>query len=140
LRRQDSLAWQQLLRRIVAEVSRKSGTLSERVARALNGWQVSGTAFWHSGLPFSVLSAPYSANGNGIFQGSGPEYASVVPGVPLYERNPFAGITQPGIVQWLNPAAFVSAADPSTDAGGGGDSAKIASSAILAGARYAVLI
>ena len=53
------------------------------LARALNGWQVSGTVFWHSGLPFSVLSAPYSANGNGIVQGSGPQYASVVPGVPL---------------------------------------------------------
>ena len=22
---------------------------------AVNGWQISGTAFWHSGLPFSVL-------------------------------------------------------------------------------------
>ena len=39
---------------------------------ALNGWQISGTAFWHSGVPFSVLSTPYSANGNGIVQGSGP--------------------------------------------------------------------
>ena len=42
------------------------------LADALNGWQVSGTAFWHSGLPFSVLSAPYSANGNGIVQGQRP--------------------------------------------------------------------
>ena len=25
---------------------------------ALNGWQVSGTVFWHSGIPFSVLSTP----------------------------------------------------------------------------------
>ena len=49
---------------------------------ALNGWQISGTVFWHSGLPFSVLSTPYSANGNGIVQGSGPQFASVVPGVP----------------------------------------------------------
>jgi hypothetical protein len=24
----------------------------------LNGWQVSGSVFWHSGIPFSVLSAP----------------------------------------------------------------------------------
>ena len=52
---------------------------------ALNGWQVSGTVFWHSGLPFSVLSTPYSANGNGIVNGSGPQFASVVPGVPLYD-------------------------------------------------------
>ena len=36
---------------------------------AMNGWQVSGSVFWHSGIPFSVLSAPYSANGNGIVQG-----------------------------------------------------------------------
>ncbi|HKN74676.1 MAG TPA: carboxypeptidase-like regulatory domain-containing protein [Candidatus Acidoferrum sp.] len=90
----------------------------------LNGWQVSGTLFWHSGIPFSVLSTPYSANGNGIVNGSGPQFASVVPGVPLYEHNPIAGVTQPGTVQWLNPNAFVSAVDPSTGACAGGDSAK----------------
>ena len=91
------------------------------LARALNGWQVSGTAFWHSGLPFSVLSAPYSANGNGIVQGSGPQYASVVSGVPLYQHNSIPGITQPGTIQWLNPDAFVSTVDPSTGACAGGD-------------------
>ncbi len=91
------------------------------LARVLNGWQVSGTAFWHSGLPFSVLSAPYSANGNGIVQGSGPQYASVVSGVPLYQHNSIAGITQPGTIQWLNPDAFVSTIDPSTGACAGGD-------------------
>jgi hypothetical protein len=83
---------------------------------ALNGWQVSGTVFWHSGIPFSVLSTPYSANGNGIVNGSGPQFASVVPGVPLYEHNPIPGVTQPGTVQWLNPDAFVSTVDPSTGA------------------------
>ena len=88
---------------------------------ALNGWQVSGTLFWHSGLPFSVLSAPYSANGNGIVNGSGAQFASVVPGVPLYEHNPIPGVTQPGTIQWLNPNAFVSAVDPSTGACAGGD-------------------
>jgi hypothetical protein len=81
---------------------------------ALNNWQVSGTVFWHSGVPFSVLSTPYSANGNGIVNGSGPQFASVVPGVPLYEHNFIRGITQVGAVQWLNPNAFVSAVDPST--------------------------
>ncbi len=80
---------------------------------ALNGWQVSGTMFWHSGLPFSVLSTPYSANGNGIVNGSGPQFASVVPGVPLYDHNFIPGVTQPGTVQWLNPNAFVSTVDPS---------------------------
>ena len=97
---------------------------SHILARALNGWQVSGTVFWHSGLPFSILSAPYSANGNGIVQGSGPQYSSVIPGVPLYEHNPIPGVTQPGTIQWLNPDALVSAVDPSTGACSGGDSAK----------------
>ncbi len=89
---------------------------------ALNGWQVSGTAFWHSGIPFSVLSTPYSANGNGIVNGSGPQFASAVPGQPLYEHNPIPGVTQPGTLQWLNPEAFVSAVDPSTGACVGGES------------------
>jgi Carboxypeptidase regulatory-like domain len=93
-------------------------------AQALNGWQISGTVFWHSGIPFSVLSTPYSANGSGIVNGSGPQFASVVPGVPLYEHKPIPGVTQPGTVQWLNPNAFVSAVDPSTGACSGGDSAE----------------
>jgi hypothetical protein len=83
---------------------------------ALNGWQVSGSVFWHSGIPFSVLSAPYTAGGNGIVNGSGPQFASVVPGVPLYEHNRIPGVTQQGTIQWLNPNAFVSAVDPSTGA------------------------
>ena len=91
------------------------------LGRIANGWQVSGTVFWHSGLPFSVLSTPYSANGNGIVQGGGPQFASVVPGVPLYDHNFIPGVTQPGTVQWLNPNAFVSAVDPSTGACYGGD-------------------
>ena len=89
---------------------------------ALNGWQVSGTAFWHSGIPFSVLSTSYSANGNGIVNGSGPQFASINPGVPLYEHHPIPGVTQPGSVQWLNPDAFVSTVDPSTGACFDGDS------------------
>ncbi len=89
---------------------------------ALNGWQISGTAFWHSGVPFSVLSTPYSANGNGIVQGSGPQFASVVPGAPLYDHRPIPGVTQAGTLQWLNPDAFVSAVDPSTGQCYGGDS------------------
>jgi len=90
----------------------------------LNGWQVSGTVFWHSGIPFSVLSTPYSAYENGIVNGSGPQFASIVPGVPLYEHKPIPGVTQPGTVQWLNPDAFVSTVDPSTGACMGGDSPK----------------
>ncbi|HYL84744.1 MAG TPA: hypothetical protein VE263_10960, partial [Candidatus Angelobacter sp.] len=97
---------------------------SRALGYAMNGWQVSGTVFWHSGIPFSVLSTPYSANGNGIVNGSGPQFASVVPGVPLYEHNPIPGVTQPGTVQWLNPNAFISTVDPSTGACVGGDSSK----------------
>ena len=94
---------------------------SRSLGYALNGWQISGTAFWHSGVPFSVLSTPYSANGNGIVQGSGPQFASVVPGVPLYNHRPIPGVTQAGTLQWLNPDAFVSAVDPSTGQCYGGD-------------------
>ncbi len=91
---------------------------------AIEGWQISGTAFWHSGVPFSVLSTPYSAAGNGIVQGSGPQFASVVAGVPLYDHNSIPGVTQAGTIQWLNPNAFVSAVDPGTGACAGGDSAR----------------
>jgi len=94
---------------------------NQLLAAAINGWQISGTMFWHSGAPFSVLSTPYSANGNGIVQGSGPQFASVVPGVPLYDHHPVPGVTQQGTVQWLNPNAFVSAVDPSTGQCFGGD-------------------
>ncbi|HLM81425.1 MAG TPA: carboxypeptidase-like regulatory domain-containing protein [Terriglobales bacterium] len=95
---------------------------SHALGYALNGWQISGTAFWHSGVPFSVLSTPYSANGNGIVQGSGPQFASLVPGVNPYCRHCNLGVTQGGTIQWLNPAAFVSAVDPSTGQCSGGDS------------------
>ena len=94
---------------------------SRVLAAGLNGWQISGTAFWHSGVPFSVLSAPYSANGEGIIQGGGPQFASLRPGVPFYHKSPLAGVTQPGTLQWLNPDAFTSTVDPSTGACNGGD-------------------
>jgi hypothetical protein len=99
-------------------------TENRALGYAVNGWQVSGTAFWHTGVPFSVLSTPYSASGQGIVNGSGPQFASVVTGAPLYEHKPIPGITQPGTVQWLNPNAFVSTVDPSTGACLGGDSPK----------------
>ena len=91
------------------------------LAALANGWQVSGTAFWHSGIPFSVLSSPYTANGNGLVQAGGPQFASVITGVPLYSHQSIAGVTQPGSVPWLNPDAFVSTVDPSTGACAGGD-------------------
>jgi Carboxypeptidase regulatory-like domain len=90
--------------------------------RTLGGWQISQTAILHSGVPFSVLSAPYTANNKGIFQGSGPQYANRVPGVPLYRKTPVAGVTQTGTRQWLNTDAFASVVDPATGACAGGDS------------------
>jgi hypothetical protein len=95
--------------------------LRGRLGRFLNGWQISGSVFWRSGLPFSVLSAPYSAGGNGIVNGGGPQFSSAVPGAPLYAHNSIAGITQPGSIQWLNPDAFASTVDPSAGACVGGD-------------------
>jgi len=102
---------------------------SRGLGYALNGWQVSGTFVWHSGIPFTVLSAPYSApcpqqpQGTcGIVQGGGLQFASVVPGVPLYDHHAIPGVTQAGSIQWLNPSAFVSTVDPSTGACLGGDS------------------
>jgi hypothetical protein len=94
---------------------------SQFFGHVLNGWQASGSVFWHSGIPFSVLNTPYSANGNGIVNGGGPQFASVVPGVPLYDHNFIRGVTQPGTVQWLNPNAFISTVDPTTGACHGGD-------------------
>jgi hypothetical protein len=94
------------------------------------GWSISGTAILHSGLPFSVLSQPYIANGNGVFQANGastiqfnaPAYANQVAGVPEYRKDPVVGVTVAGTKQWLNPDAFVSVVDPTTGACAGGDS------------------
>ncbi len=101
---------------------------SHSLGYALNGWQISGTAFWHSGVPFSVLSTPYSAinpitmQEEGIVQGSGPQFASLVPGVNPYCRHCNLPATALGTIQWLNPDAFASAVDPSTGQCNGGDS------------------
>ena len=94
------------------------------------GWSLSETAILHSGLPFSVLSQPYIANGKGVLQANGastiqfnaPAYANRVPGVPIYSKHPVAGVTLAGTKQWLNPNAFVSVVDPETGACTGGDS------------------
>ena len=96
--------------------------LRGRLGAALKGWQVSGSVFWHSGIPFSVLSAPYSAGGNGIVNGGGAQFATVVPGANLYRHNAVDGVTQPGTIQWLNQDAFVSSVDAATGACTGGDS------------------
>ena len=97
---------------------------SRELLRTLfGGWSFSETAFLHSGLPFTVLSQPYTANGNGVFQGSGPQFARRVPGVTLYRKTAYSGVTVAGTKQWLNPEAFVSGVDPTTGGCTGGDSA-----------------
>ena len=88
----------------------------------LGGWSVSETAFFHTGLPFTVLSQPYTFNNNGVFQASGPQFARRVPGVPVYRKPPYTGVTVLGTLQWLNPDAFVSVVDPATGQCTGGDS------------------
>ena len=96
---------------------------SHRLLRQmLGGWRFRKQSLLHSGLPFSVLSAPYTANNNGIFQGSGPQYAIAFPVFRSIARLPVAGVTQAGSRQWLNPDAFASVVDPSTGACAGGDS------------------
>ena len=92
-------------------------------ARSSAAGPFSETAFFHSGLPFTVLSQPYTADGNGVFQASGPQFARRVPGVPLYRKAAYPGVTVAGTRQWLNPEAFVSVVDPTTGACTGGDSA-----------------
>jgi hypothetical protein len=91
--------------------------------QVFGGWAFSETGFLHSGLPFSVLSQNYSANGNGVFQSSNPaqtiqfaqpNYANRIPGVPLYRKTHYPGVTNAGTLQWLNPAAFNSTVDPTT--------------------------
>jgi len=89
----------------------------------LGGWSFSETAFLHSGLPFTVLSQPYSANGSGIFQNSGAQFARRIPGVPVYLKTPYPGVTVAGTKQWLNPEAFASTVNPTTGACDGGDMA-----------------
>ncbi len=98
-------------------------TSAHALLRALfRGWSYSETAFFHTGLPFSVLSQPYTANGNGVFQASGPQFARRIPGQPLYRKTAVEGVTVAGTRQWLNPDAFESVVDPSTGACTGGDS------------------
>jgi len=89
------------------------------------GWSFSETGFLHSGLPFSVLSQQYTANGNGVLQTSNPaqtiqfaapEYANRVSGAPVYRKTSYPGVTVAGSRQWLNPDAFVSVVDPTTGA------------------------
>jgi hypothetical protein len=102
---------------------------SRMLRQLFGGWSIAETAILHSGLPLSVLSQPYIANGNGVFQANGsstvqfnaPAYANRVPGVAVYQKRAVAGVTVAGTRQWLNPNAFVSVVDPTTGSCVGGD-------------------
>lgn len=56
---------------------------------ALKGWQVSGTAFWHSGLPFSVLSTPYWPAGTESFREAGRSLRALYPACRCTITHPF---------------------------------------------------
>jgi len=88
----------------------------------VGGWSISETLFVHSGLPFTVLSQPYTFNNGGVLQASGPQYARRVQGVPVYRKTPYPGVTVAGTLPWLNPDAFVSVVDQATGKCTGGDS------------------
>ncbi len=92
------------------------------VAPDSGGMVVLANHVLHTGLPFTILSQPYTAGGRGVFQASGPQFARRVPGVPVYRRSAVDGVTVAGTRQWINPDAFASVIDPSTGACAGGDS------------------
>ncbi|MGH9505766.1 MAG: hypothetical protein ACRD13_02480, partial [Terriglobales bacterium] len=81
------------------------------LGKAVNGWQIAGTVFLRSGLPFSLQSA---FPGGTLNNTSGPTFANLVPGQPLYEQQPVSGVTQANQIQWLNPNAFASVMDTTT--------------------------
>ena len=91
----------------------------------INGWQVSGDLFIHSGYPFSVTGPGYGANGNGVFQGTTPSVFLAQP----TGANPYAewqkGLPSqtPGKaeIQWLNPNAFTAVVDSTTTACAAGE-------------------
>jgi hypothetical protein len=84
------------------------------LGQVVNGWQVSGDVFFHSGFPLTAVSSN-AAHLSGL-NGRIPQYANANPGVPIYSRNvPISGVTvSPGEVQWLNPNAFTSVINPDT--------------------------
>ena len=79
----------------------------------IGGWQISGTVFLRGGFPLSVFS---DSPAGGFINAYPVLFANSVPGQSLYDKSPIAGVTQPGTLQWLNPNAFQSVVDPSTNA------------------------
>jgi hypothetical protein len=78
----------------------------------IGGWQVSGTVFLRGGFPTSVESSGTFTN---FSNGSPLIYANLVPGQSPYAMTSIAGVTQPGTIQWLNPDAFRSVIDVTTN-------------------------
>jgi len=79
---------------------------------AVGGWQVSGTVFVRGGFPFSVINSGGSSK---FLNGGGTLYANFVPGQNPYTQTNISGVTQPGTIQWLNPNAFQSVIDATTN-------------------------
>jgi hypothetical protein len=88
--------------------------------RVISGWQLSGSIFYHTGQPFSLVSSTLSGV---LINTSGAIFANRVPGQPLYNKanigtdcvsNPAGCVTTAGNVQWLNPNAFLSVEDADT--------------------------
>jgi hypothetical protein len=78
----------------------------------IGGWQISGTAYVRGGFPLSVFSA---ALGGGFINAYPTINANSVPGQSPYHKSPIPSVTTPGTIQWLNPSAFQSVVDPSTN-------------------------
>ena len=94
------------------------------LGQVVNGWQVSGDAFLHSGFPVTAVSA--TTPDLPSFSGSIPQFANAVPGfanMPKYFKNTaIPGITMSlGEIQWLNPLAFTSVINPDDDTCVGGN-------------------
>ena len=92
---------------------------SRLLAGFVNGWEVDGNLFVHTGFPFSVYSYGYQANGNGVFQSGAPGgggYAAPVAGVNQYAKWQKLNTQSTGAaeIQWLNPSAFTSVVDRNT--------------------------
>lgn len=87
-------------------------THSRLLGQVVNGWQVSGDVFLHTGYPFTALGS-----GNSHFSGTNnPYYATAIPGQPLYSSTKvIPGVTvSAGEIQWLNPLAFTSVTNVDT--------------------------
>jgi hypothetical protein len=90
------------------------------LGQIVNGWQISGDLFLHSGFPFTAISA--SSPDLPSFAGSIPQFANANVGVPKYSKNtPIPGVTvSSGEIQWLNPNAYTSVINPDDDTCVGG--------------------